>query len=456
MKLTLIYDKLPFFLQNIAVSAYGLVREHRRFGGDYMQQLKQVQKTEFCTREEVHIYQTIKLNELFDAAETSRYYGSLLKSIRLQTSDPFEVLAKLPVLEKDMLRGHEDDFHTRESRKSLILHTSGSTGTPLNIKMSKSDFRLRMALLERQKLRYGVGRRSRHLTFVGKKITSIYGKSFWRYNIFGNQLVMSVYDLSEANKEKYLSKIRKYNPEVVEGYPSALTLIATWLKGKNQYLGVKCVFATAETLSAEQKSVIEDGFGCPVVNYYGSTEGATMITQCEQGNLHVDDESGIIEFVNKDGKPAKAGEVSTMLITSFTTKATPLIRYNIGDLAVISPEQCSCGRCGTVVSEIIGRIDDVFITPEKGYVGRMSTALKLLPSTVRGAQIHQYAPTRFVLLLETQVMLSDAQKALVLADMHDKLGNVDIDIQYTQQIPSGKNGKFRSQINHCRQKYEEI
>ena len=101
-------------------------------------------------------------------------------------------------------------------------------------------------------------------------------------------------------------------------------------------------------------------------------------------------------------------------------------------------------------AEIIGRTDDVFATPEKGYVGRLSTSLKLLPSTVRRAQIHQYEPTRFVLILETETPLKDEQRAVVLNDLHDKLGNVDIEIQYMQQIPSSKNGKFRSQINHCK------
>lgn len=450
MKLSSVYNKLPAFVQNIAVSAYGLIREWRRHGGDYKDYLTSVLKSEFCTPEEVREYQREKLTELLQAAEDSVHYGELIRSIRLRTKDPFEILANLPVLEKDMLRGHEQDFYTREVKRSFALHTSGSTGTPLNIRMSKSDFRLRMALLERQKVRFGVGRKSRHLTFVGKKITSTKGNTFWRYNVFGKQLVMSVYDLSEKNKEKYLAKIQRYAPEVVEGYPSALAVIASWMKDAHIQLQIKCVFATAETLSAEQRMVIEEGFGCPVVNYYGSTEGATMITQCEQGNLHIDDESGMIEFINGEGRQAKAGEAAKMLITSFTTKAMPLIRYNIGDMAILSSEPCKCGRCGIVVSEIVGRTDDVFVTPEKGYVGRMSTSLKLLPSSVRKAQIHQYEAARFILLLETDVPLTEEQSTLILEDMRDKLGHVRIDVQYMKQIPNGKNGKFRSQVNHCR------
>lgn len=452
MNLSTVYDKSPVFLQNLAVSAYGFIREQKRFGGDYKKHLRQVLDSEFCSGEEVREYQREKLAALFAAAKTSVHYRALIESMEKETNDPFEMLKMFPVLEKDSLRGKESDFYTDEAKHSYSLHTSGSTGTPLNVKMSKSDFRLRMALLEREKRRFGVTHKSRHLTFVGKKISAKKGNSFWRYNIVGNQLVMSVYDLSEDNRERYLSKILKYAPEIVEGYPSALAVIATWLRDQNLKAGVKCVFATAETLTAEQRTIIEEGFECPVVNYYGSIEGATMITQCEQGKLHVDDESGIIEFMNPDGRKAAPGEVANMLMTSFTSQAMPLIRYNIGDLAVISPEACTCGRCGTVISEIIGRVDDIFITPEKGRVGRLSTSLKLLPPTVRRAQIHQYRPEEFVLILETEERLNSAQVQLITDDLQDKLGHVSIKLQYTGKIPSGKNGKFRTQINHCERK----
>ena len=39
MKLSSIYNRLPVFAQNMAVSVYGLIWERRRFGGDYKRQL---------------------------------------------------------------------------------------------------------------------------------------------------------------------------------------------------------------------------------------------------------------------------------------------------------------------------------------------------------------------------------------------------------------------------------
>ena len=452
MKLTDIYNKLPIFIQNISVSAYGFIRERRRFGGEYKNHYRNVMESEFFSGEQMYELQKKSLRELFKAANESKYYREIFEklNVKIETDDPFEVLSKLPILEKDILRGNENDFYTKHAIKALNFHTSGSTGTPLNIKMSLSDLRLRMALLERQKARYGVSHRSKHLTFVGKKITSKGNKVFWRYNIFGKQLVMSVYDLSDENKEKYLKKMQSYAPEVIEGYPSALAVVATWISDNNYKINPKCILVTAETLMPNQREIIERAFGCPVINYYGSTEGSTMITQCEEGNLHIDEECGIIEFLNNDGTIAKSGDVANMVVTSFTTKAMPLIRYNIGDLGVYSDKKCHCGRNSRVITEIIGRTDDIFITPQKGHVGRLSTTLKLLPATVRRAQIHQNAPTEFLLLLETDKKLNELDLNAVYTDLYDKLGDVNIITECTPNIPSGKNGKFRAQINHCK------
>ena len=450
MNLTDIYNKLPVCLQNFATSAYGLLREIRRFGGEFNKFYRSVTHSEFYDREQMLELQKKNLRALFVEANSSKYYKELFSKLNInpENDDPWDMLSKLPILEKDQLRGHESDFYTRNADKALTFHTSGSTGTPLNIKMSLSDLRFRMALLERQKCRYGVNHKSKHLTFVGKKITSPKSKTFWRHNIFGNQLVMSVYDLSEQNKDIYLSKIRQYSPDVIEGYPSALEIISKWILDTDYNISPQCIFATAETLTKEQRNLIETAFRCPVVNYYGSTEGSTMITQCENGCLHIDDECGIIEFLRNDGTPAQHGEVSNMIITSFTTKAMPLIRYNIGDLGVFSEEKCSCGRSTKVITDIIGRVDDIFITREKGYVGRLSTSLKLLPSTVRRAQIHQKSMDDFLLLLETDQTTDDLNLKAVYDDLYDKLGKVNIVIECTKSIPCGNNGKFRTQIKH--------
>lgn len=443
-----IYNKLPRFLQNIMVSLYGIKRNHMRFGGSFSKQFDSVIKSYKASEEEIKEYQEKKLRELFIAASNSVHYGAIFKKLKVDVykDDCFEIFKKMPILKKDQLRGHEKDFFTGKNRGDQVFHTSGSTGTPLTIVMNVDDFRLRMAILERIKTRYGISHKDKYITFVGKKITKDNDTVFWRNNVFGHQLVMSVYDLSEKNKYAYLNRILTYKPHLIEGYPSAITVIAKWVLEEHYDIKPKAVFLTAETFTEDQRQIIEKAFCCPVVNYYGSSEGAPIISQCLKGNLHLDYESGIIEFLDENGNEVSDRGMARMIITSFSSKSTPLIRYDIGDVAMVSDKVCDCGCHTQVVEEIIGRMDDVFETPDKGYIGRLSTSLKLLPSRIKRAQIQQTAPTEFILLIESADVLSDEEINVILSDLYYKLGNVAIEIQYVEEIPIGKNGKFRTQI----------
>ncbi len=441
-----VYYSLPVWLQNICVSVYGFVREKRRYGGDFKKRLCYFENTKTLSKTAVQEYQRTELRKLLKAADRSQYYHNLFLQLGIDMNgeDSFEILKKMPILTKEQVRGREEYFYTQKRKTDQVFHTSGSTGTPLNIRMSIEDFRDRMALLERMKREFGISHKTRHISFVGKKISK--NGCFWRKNVFGNQLVMSVYDLSERNKEEYIKKIKKYNATMVEGYPSALEIISKWLIEEKVKLNVKCVLTTAETLSEEQRNIIEKGFGCVVVNYYGSSEGAPLIFQCKQGNLHLCYESGIIEFLDENYNSAKNGDVARMVVTSFSTKAMPLIRYDIGDMAVVGNYGCLCGNKSPVIKEILGRVDDVFETKEKGKVGRLSTSLKLLPPTVRKAQIQQHGIDDFLVLIESDIGLTEKEKLLFCEDLVDKLGHVNIKLEVVDAIPTGKNGKFRTQI----------
>src|SRR3546814_20135429 len=66
-------------------------------------------------------------------------------------------------------------------------------------------------------------------------------------------------------------------------------------------------------------------------------------------------------------QPAREGEI---LVTSFTTRGTPLIRYRIGDRISLAPDdyRCPCGSCFPVVEHIDGRTADFIWSPENGKV----------------------------------------------------------------------------------------
>jgi len=90
-----------------------------------------------------------------------------------------------------------------------------------------------------------------------------------------------------------------------------------------------------------------------------------------------------------------------MVVTSSTTHVTPLLRYAIGDVAVLADEtaSCECGFPFPLVETIVGRVDDILYTPDRGYVGRLDRVFKKLPNSIVEAQIVQTSLERIVLRL---------------------------------------------------------
>jgi len=62
--------------------------------------------------------------------------------------------------------------------------------------------------------------------------------------------------------------------------------------------------------------------------------------------------------------------VGRLVVTQLDNEAMPLIRYELGDLAVAAPRdaQCSCGRTLPMLERIEGRIPDLIVAPNGTFL----------------------------------------------------------------------------------------
>jgi len=72
-------------------------------------------------------------------------------------------------------------------------------------------------------------------------------------------------------------------------------------------------------------------------------------------------------LIDTDASPggAVSGEV---VITDLYGSIAPLIRYRLHDRAMMSEENCECGRDLPLLSPVIGRVDSFIQTPSRGRV----------------------------------------------------------------------------------------
>ena len=257
---------------------------------------------------------------------------------------------------------------------------------------------------------------------------------------------MSTYHLSDKNFIHYVNKIKKYKPELLDGYPSAIYLIARYINKNSIKLDFKpkAIAVTAETLYDYQRLEIEKAFNCKVYNQYASSEGSPFITECIKGNLHLNTDSGVFEFINMKGEMAMPGDIAQLVVTSFRNLKTPLIRYNIEDTILLPKKiiNCSCGCNMPIIEKIIGREDDILWTKEKGYVGRMDTAYKGLIGITK-SQIIQTSPTNIVVNNIVDDNYSKVVEKNLIHNLKERLGhNINYKINIVKTIPLGANGKF--------------
>jgi phenylacetate-CoA ligase len=240
----------------------------------------------------------------------------------------------------------------------------------------------------------------------------------------------------------------------LEGYPSALDTLASLLESAGRKIsGLSAVFATAETLHDHQRARIERVFGCKVFNYYGSSEGAPMITECRHGGLHMNTDCGVFECLRPDGSEAGPNEEAELVVTNFGSRAHPLIRYRVRDAVITSDgAPCPCGCAFPRVAAILGRLDDMVWTAERGWAGRLSQCITTVfsPGSVREAQLVQESPELLrVRLVREPGLFQPSQIQALEADLRGRLGErIRLVYEYPEAIEKGANNKFKFVVNN--------
>lgn len=329
IKLEMIYNYSPIFFQNIMTSVAGYRNSKSRYGKEYLLSLEKIRHYYSLTNEEKELYQLEKLKDfLIYIKANSAFYKNKYKDIDFSNIDSINFLELLPPVSKEELRNNIDDIITVKKKDAIEVHTGGTTGKSLAVYYTKKDMMDRMATLDYFKAQFGfINNKMKKATFNGKQI--IPGKQrkkvFWRYNIASKQMIYSSFFLSEENIPHYIESLNNFKPIEIDGFFTAILDIANYIIRHNIKMEFKPVgiFPTSETLTEEGRKVIEKAFQSKVYDQYASSEGAPFVFECTHGNLHLDLYSGIIETKKNSDE---------ILITSFTTHGTPLVRYDIGDV----------------------------------------------------------------------------------------------------------------------------
>ncbi|HEY9108346.1 MAG TPA: AMP-binding protein [Roseateles sp.] len=175
-----------------------------------------------------------------------------------------------------------------------------------------------------------------------------------------------------------LDALQRLAPAAIATYPSLAVLLAEEYAAGRLTHAPREIWTGGETLSAGMRRFVQQCFGCPVVDHYGTSEFFTLASECHAGRLHVNSDWAILEPVDEQGRPALPGEpCATTLLTNLANHVQPLIRYDLGDRVAWHPARCECGsRLPAILVQ--GRSDDIL---RLKLPGRRSVAVTPLALT---------------------------------------------------------------------------
>lgn len=444
-----IYSHLPIFIQNILTTLEGGRRAKIRFGKHYKDALEIFRSRDYTDGESIKAMQNESfLKLLHHAVSNSPFYKEFYKNVDLNQIKSVDDISKLPILDKETLRQNLESIYAIPQKNCYFSKTGGTTGKSLRFRHTVSDYQTRLAYLDVFKERHGfIHRKMKRASFNSSNIVPPFQKSkiFWRDNKFMNQRLYSTHRCSGENVKYYVENLNKFKPHSIDGYPSSIYAVAKYINDnhvKLEFVPIG-IFTTSETLYPAYRTEIEKAFGCRIYDQYSSSEGATFIFECEQGHLHIGEDTGIIEF-DKDGE---------MLITSFFTYGTPLIRYKIGDRGKPCDKNihCSCNRDLKIVESIEGRTMDYIVSKSHGTFTsiHLSACTELLSTKVKAAQFVQNDPDTITVYLETEAGYDVLEDKLLKDELSYKIGtDMNIVFEHVSNIKKEKNGKFKLIINN--------
>jgi phenylacetate-CoA ligase len=429
---------------------------HEGFDSSFFHTYRQVVKNQYKPYKELKKQQDAKFCALIHYAyQNIPFYRNLLKNQMLNPSDfkSTEDLVKLPVLTKSAVKEHWKDLTPVHLSKRQYINgfTGGSTGTPLNYRLSKSDRSLGGALIYRG-WGYAGYQPGDKMVFLAGSSLNVGEKTVFLPTIeefFRNIRKCSSFDMSEINMVNYCAVINNFQPFYIRGYASSLYFFAKWIEDNGMDIVIPhAVFTTAEKLFPSMREKIQDVFQCPVYDHYGLNDGGLSAFECsEHAGLHIDTERSVLEVVDEQGNQIDKG-VGRILATSLSNFAMPFIRYDTGDIGNITNDPCPCGRGSKLLKEVIGREQEILKTPEGTYIhGEFFSHIFWEIENVKEFQVIQHDLDHILINIVPEANFNKNQLEIITKYINKRSPQWNVEFKFPENLERSAGGKYKFIIN---------
>ncbi len=368
--------------------------------------------------------------------------------------------SELPVLSK---RNLQQPLYRRLGkgftlRKVFKGKTSGSSGHPFTFAKNKYAHAMTWAAFHEAYDQHGINLNiSLQARFYGMPLS---GKGKYielAKDFVSNRKRFPIFNMNDEVLESFVNRFKKHKFDYINGYTSSIVLLANYCKRQKLTLksicpSLKICIVTSEMLFPDDRLLLEEWLGIPVVNEYGASEVGLIAMQNSKDDFEVNQQNLFIEVVDENNQPLQDGVVGRILVTDLYNKAHPMIRYEIGDLG--SLETLENGT--RILKELQGRTSDIARLPSGKVVPGLTfyyvtkTVIKedieILEFVVK-----QKKPSFFEIQYVSGSEMSDTLKTSIQKVMDEYLEPV-LKVKFTRLavLDRSKRGKLRQFISEVK------
>jgi phenylacetate-CoA ligase len=339
---------------------------------------KELQTHQWNTQEENHQLQRKKLFQLIQyASQNIPYYQRVIQEHQISFSEDiiFTDLKKFPLLTKEIIRNNFNQLYKFRDHTYYRNSSGGSTGEPVIFYQDRYYFDWSIAT----KILFDewAGRR------IGEPMVKLWGSTrdilrggqgvtgYLRQQISGVTNLESS-RMTDQDKYQFVQRINQIKPCLLLIFPNSISELTRFIQDHHlQVYSPPAIMTSGGVLFPELKARIQEVFHTTIFNRYGSREVGDIACNCAQseGLLHLIPDIHYLEIVDDKGKEVKPGEAGNIIITLLTNYTMPLIRYQIGDLGVLSKKNSPCGHGWPLLEKVVGRINSNFKNRFGEYIG---------------------------------------------------------------------------------------
>ena len=428
-------------------STKGAYLKNIRYDSTTPQRIEKYIERESWNKKQWHEWVDSKLNEtLYNA----RKYVPFYQKYWSECEKSYEELKNWPIITKQKINEFPDLFIDARFKKSQLYHdhTSGTTGTPLDIYLDYDSVKEQYALFEaRVKQKYNIELDEPWAIIGAQRVTDVNRKTppFWVYNYASCQLYFSSLHIAKWSVPDYVNALVEYQPKCMIGYTNSIFELARAMLDENLKFPLKAIITNGEPVNSIQKNIIESVFHCPVIETYGQAELVSFANTFPNGKMYLSPEMGNIEFGQK--QKIDGINFAKLISTGFLNKAMPLIRYDTNDL--VQDTKKHINGYLPEIGKVLGRHDDVLTLSDGRKIvqidGIFTSDLK-----IRYGQIIQEDFDSFTINIVLENNWNDYYKSKLIYVLKERLGEVKININIMSSFEKTWAGKFRvitSRIN---------